>query len=59
VYRAVQSLPEKQRICVLLRYFEHHSYGEIADILGVSIGTVCSRLHHARSHLARLLQGQL
>ena len=59
VYRAVQSLPEKQRICVLLRYFEHHSYGEIADILGVSIGTVCSRLYHARGHLARLLEGQL
>ena len=59
VYRAVQRLPEKQRICVLLRYFEHHSYDEMAEILEVSIGTVSSRLFHARSRLARLLEGQL
>jgi len=59
VYRAVQSLPEKQRVCVLLRYFQHHSYDEIADILEVSRGTVCSRLYHARGRLARLLEGQL
>jgi RNA polymerase sigma-70 factor (ECF subfamily) len=59
VSSAVQSLPERQRVCVLLRYFEHHSYDEIADILDVSIGTVCSRLYHARGRLARLLEGQL
>ncbi len=59
VYNAVRRLPEKQRICVLLRYFEHHSYDEIADILEISRGTVCSRLYHARGRLARLLEGQL
>jgi RNA polymerase sigma-70 factor (ECF subfamily) len=59
VYSAVQRLPEKQRICVLLRYFEHHSYDEIADILDISRGTVCSRLYHARGRLARVLEGQL
>jgi len=59
ISNAVQSLPEKQRVCVLLRYFEHHSYDQIADVLGISIGTVCSRLYHARGRLARLLEGQL
>jgi RNA polymerase sigma-70 factor (ECF subfamily) len=59
IYQAVQRLPDKQRICVLLRYFEHHSYDEMAEILDVSVGTVSSRLFHARGRLARLLEGQL
>lgn len=43
---AIDSLPEKQRVVILLHYFEDYSCEEIARILECSIGTVWSRLHY-------------
>ena len=51
---AVQSLPEKHRQVVLLRFFEDASLPEIAALLGCSIGTVKSRLHYALEKLREL-----
>lgn len=45
VQRCLLSLPEEHREVVLLRYLNDLSYKEIADSLGVSAGTVASRLH--------------
>lgn len=43
---AVEALPEKQRIAVLLHYFEDCTCEEMAQIIGCSVGTVWSRLHY-------------
>jgi RNA polymerase sigma-70 factor (ECF subfamily) len=49
---AVVALPAAHRQAVELREFEDCSYQEMADIIRCPIGTVMSRLHHARSKLA-------
>ncbi len=54
VLNAVNTLPEAQRACVMLAYVEGYRYHETADILGVPIGTVMSRLSAARAKLAFL-----
>ncbi len=54
---AVMELPRKQREVFLLRHYEGRSCEEIAALLGISVGTVKSRLHYAcerlRNKLAR------
>ncbi len=45
--RAIDALPEKQRTVVLLHYFEDLACEEIASVVGVSVGTIWSRLHYA------------
>lgn len=47
VRRVVESLPEEQRMCVILRYYDEMSLQEIADTLEVSLGTVKSSLSRA------------
>ncbi len=49
VLRVVMTLPETHRIAVLLVYVEGYSYNEAADMLGVAIGTIMSRLSTARA----------
>lgn len=49
----LSSLPEKQRVCVNLFYFEKYSVAEIAALLGISEATVKSRLHYGRRTLER------
>ena len=56
VWRAVDSLPEKMRIVVILANIEEHDTQEIASMLGIPEGTVKSRLFHARRQLKELLQ---
>jgi RNA polymerase sigma-70 factor (ECF subfamily) len=55
---AIESLPEKHRRIVLLRFFEDASLPEIAALLGCSMGTVKSRLHYALEKL-REMEGTL
>ena len=47
--RAMRALPEEQRMVLILRDVEGLSYEEIAECLGVELGTVRSRLHRARA----------
>ncbi len=49
----LEDLPEIFRTVLVLREFEGHSYQEIADLVGVSIGTVESRLFRARARFKR------
>jgi RNA polymerase sigma-70 factor (ECF subfamily) len=53
VVRAVEALPEAQRVVMLLVAVEGMSYREVADILAVPIGTVMSRLARARVAVGR------
>jgi RNA polymerase sigma-70 factor (ECF subfamily) len=55
IQRAVHSLSPKLRLVVLMRYYDDLSYDEIAAALGVTAGTVASRLSRAHEQLARLL----
>ena len=55
VVRVVEMLPELHREVVLLVDVEGFSYKDAADVLGVPIGTVMSRLHRARRQLQKLL----
>lgn len=52
---ALEALPADQRAVFVLRAVEEMSYREIADALGLSPGTVMSRLFRAREKLVRAL----
>ncbi|HEU5003303.1 MAG TPA: sigma-70 family RNA polymerase sigma factor [Actinomycetota bacterium] len=52
---ALSNLSENFRIPVLLADVEGFSYREIADMMGVPIGTVMSRLHRGRKALQKAL----
>lgn len=56
VFEAVRQLPERQRACVVLRYFDDLPEQQIAAALGCSVGTVKSQLSKARARLAQLLE---
>jgi RNA polymerase sigma-70 factor (ECF subfamily) len=53
--RAIAELPVEFREVVVLRDVQGLSYAEIADVVGIPIGTVMSRLSRARQRLQRAL----
>jgi RNA polymerase sigma-70 factor (ECF subfamily) len=53
--RAILTLPDEQRLVVILSDIEGLDYQEIADVMGGSLGTVKSRLSRARAHLREAL----
>jgi len=53
--RALGTLPERQRVAVVLFDVEGYTHGEIAHVLGIPVGTVRSHVFHAR----RALRGAL
>jgi RNA polymerase sigma-70 factor, ECF subfamily len=55
---ALVELPEEFRVAVVLRDIADLDYAEIAEVLGVAIGTVKSRIARGRAHLARGLGNQ-
>jgi RNA polymerase sigma-70 factor (ECF subfamily) len=55
VMQAIAALPEEFRVVAALHLVEDFGYQEVADMLGIPIGTVRSRLHRGR----RLLQKAL
>lgn len=59
LFQAIQSLPEPMRITVVLYYMEEQSVDEIAGILRVPRGTVCSRLARARRQLKQQLEEEV
>jgi RNA polymerase sigma-70 factor, ECF subfamily len=54
VQRAIDELPQEQREALILVCVEDLSYREAAEILGVPIGTVMSRLARARKRLVEM-----
>lgn len=59
VHEALEKLDDEQRAIIVMRDLEDMDYAEIADILGLARGTVKSRLHRARSQLARVLSRRI
>jgi RNA polymerase sigma-70 factor (ECF subfamily) len=58
IQRGVASLPPDQRIIVVLSDVQGFNYQEIADITGISLGTVKSRLSRARARLRDYLMAR-
>ena len=57
--RALQQLSDAHREVLVLRYYEHMKIHELARHLGVSKGTVKSRLHYAIREMQRLLPADM
>ena len=55
LWRAIDALPPKLRMAVVLANIEGHGTGEVAALLGVPPGTVKSRLFQARRRLKEML----
>jgi RNA polymerase sigma-70 factor (ECF subfamily) len=55
----LQGLSPAHREVLVLRYYEDLKIGQIADLMGVSRGTVKSRLHYATEYLQRKLPGEV
>ena len=55
VRKALAALSEEHRRVMVLREVNGLSYVEIAEVTGVTVGTVMSRLHYARKKVAELL----
>ena len=47
LHKAIQRLPEKQRVVFNLRYFDEMKYEDIAEITGTSVGALKASYHHA------------
>ncbi|WP_338038798.1 sigma-70 family RNA polymerase sigma factor [Neosynechococcus sphagnicola] len=59
LHTAIADLPEAFRVTIVLREIEGMAYEEIAEIMGVSLGTVKSRIARARQRLQCQLQSYL
>lgn len=56
VQEAIQQLPEAQKEVLILVFYHQLSGPEVAEVLGISQGTVKSRLHRAKDQLKRVLR---
>ena len=56
VSQAIDSLPENQKIAIILNKYEHKNYGEIAHVLDCSTMAVKSLLSRARTNLRQALR---
>ena len=59
LWAVVQTLPPKARSVVVLRYYEQMSEAEVADALGISVGTVKSQCSRALSALRERVPAEL
>jgi RNA polymerase sigma-70 factor (ECF subfamily) len=57
--KALKGLDDAQRTVIILRDIEGMSYARIAEVLGIELGTVRSRLSRARNKLRRILEAIL
>ena len=56
LWQAIDALPEKLRVVIVLAAIQGHGISEVAELLGVSAGTVKSRLFTARERLKERLR---
>jgi len=55
LHSALQKIPEKMRTALVLRYYRHLEYQEIADTMRVSLGNVKTLIHRGKSALSHAL----
>jgi RNA polymerase sigma-70 factor (ECF subfamily) len=59
VHRALEELPEREREVIALAYWSGLSQSEVAEFLGIPLGTVKTRTRSALARLADVLEGEL
>ena len=57
IHACLDRLSPGHREVLILRFFQELSYQDIADVVGSPLGTVRSRLHHAKRALRRAMRG--
>jgi RNA polymerase sigma-70 factor (ECF subfamily) len=55
IEKAIGRLRPEYRACIILRHIEQRPYEEIAEVLGLPLGTVKTYIHRARAELRELL----
>jgi len=58
LHDAIEALPEKYRTVITLYHLQGKQYDEIAEVLGMPMGTVKTHLFRAKEHLRKLLRAQ-
>lgn len=58
VREALNRLPDIQREILVLTFYHQLSGPEIAEVLGITVGTVKSRLHRAKAALQKVLESE-
>ena len=56
IHAALQELAEEHREILMLRFLEEMNYEDIANVIGCPIGTVASRIHHAKRLMRTILE---
>ena len=59
LHKAVQRLPEKQRLVFNMRYFDEMKYEEISEITGTSVGALKASYHHAYNKIRTELEDKM
>ena len=57
--RSLATLPEKERLCIVLSYHERMTHAEISEFTGLPIGTVKSHIRRGTQRLQQLLSAYL
>jgi RNA polymerase sigma-70 factor (ECF subfamily) len=56
IKESIESLPEKYKSIVILRYFHDLSLQEISEIVNMPVTTIKTRLHRGREYLKKKLE---
>ena len=59
LHKAIQKLPEKQKIVFNMRYFDEMKYEDISEITGTSVGALKASYHHAYNKVKAELEEKL
>ncbi|KAA3632317.1 MAG: RNA polymerase sigma factor [Bacteroidetes bacterium] len=54
--KALDELPEKQRIVFNMRYYDEMSYNDMSEVLGTSVGALKASYHHAAKKIEHYLK---
>ena len=57
--KAINRLPEKQRLVFNMRYFDEMKYEDMSEILGTSVGALKASYHHAYNKIRTELEEKL
>lgn len=55
LHQQIEALPERYRLLIMLRFQHELQYAEIAEIVGIPLGTVKTGIYRARQRLAQAL----